>query len=65
RLKLAIDANVVTDYTKANGMGGIDMDRFKASLKQIAENYKFKSEPDATKIYTDEYLPSDGSLKLN
>ncbi len=65
RLKLAIDANVVTDYTKANGMGGIDMDRFKASLKQIGENYKFKSEPDAAKVFTDAYLPSDGSLKLN
>ena len=28
RLKLAIDANVVTDYTKANGIGGIDSKRF-------------------------------------
>ncbi|MEL6298294.1 MAG: ABC transporter substrate-binding protein [Pseudomonadota bacterium] len=65
RLKLAIDANVVTDYTKANGMGGIDMDRFKASLDQIGENYEYKTKPDPAKIFTDAYLPTDGSLKLN
>ncbi|MEM9028263.1 MAG: ABC transporter substrate-binding protein [Pseudomonadota bacterium] len=65
RLKLAIDANVVTDYTKANGLGGIDSARFAAALKQLGENYKFKSPPDTAKVFTDAYLPKDGSLKLN
>ena len=65
RLQLAIDSNVVTDYTKANGLGGIDADRMAAALKQLAENYEFKTTPDASLYFTDAYLPKDGSLKLN
>ena len=64
RLKLAIDANVVTDYTKANGIGGIDPVRFDKALMQLAENYEFKNEPDASLYFTDAYLPEDGSLML-
>ena len=64
RLKLSIDANVVTDYTTANGMGGIDEARMKKALGQLAENYEFKNKPDISAIFTSEYLPTDGSLKL-
>ncbi|MBE7636167.1 ABC transporter substrate-binding protein [Sneathiella sp. P13V-1] len=64
RLKLSIDQNVVTDYTKANGMGGIDMARMKKALMQLGENYKFQNTPDIGAIYTDAYLPKDGSLML-
>ena len=65
RLKLAIDGNVVTDYTKANGMGNIDPVRFEKSLGQLAENYEFKAEPKPALYFTDVYLPTDGSLSLN
>ncbi len=64
RLQLAIDANVVTDFTKANGMGGIDAARFEKALSQLAENYEFKGKPDASLYFTDAYLPKDGSLIL-
>ncbi len=64
RLKLAIDANVVTDYTKANGMGGIDAARMEKALAQLAENYEFQNTPDMALIFTSEYLPTDGSLTL-
>jgi len=64
RLQLAIDANVVTDYTKTNGIGGIDGDRFAASLEQIAETYEFKAAPDAGLYYTDAYLPDASALAL-
>lgn len=64
RLQLAIDANVVTDYTRENGIGGIDGDRFAASLKQIAENYEFKAEPDVALYFTDAYLPDASVLTL-
>ena len=64
RLKLSIDQNVVTDYTKANGMGGIDMARMKKAMMQLGENYKFQNTPDIGAIYTDAYLPKDGSLML-
>lgn len=58
RLQLSIDANVLTDYTMANGMGDIDMDRMAAGLDQLAETYEFNSAPDASVIFTNAYLPS-------
>lgn len=58
RLKLALDANIVTDYVKENGFGGIDSDRFAKALEQLAITYEFKAEPDASKYFTDAYLPS-------
>ncbi|MFD0917890.1 ABC transporter substrate-binding protein [Pseudahrensia aquimaris] len=64
RLQLAIDANVVTDYTMANGMGKIDPARMEKAMVQIGENYEFKNQPSLDAIYTDEYLPTDGSLML-
>ncbi len=64
RLQLAIDANVVTDYTSANGMGGIDQDRFNNALEQIKLTYEFNAEPDAALYFTTDYLP-EGGFKLN
>lgn len=64
RLKLAIDANVVTDYTKANGIGGIDQARMEKAMRQLAENYEFQNTPDMAVIFSSEYLPTDGSLAL-
>ena len=65
RLELSIDANVVTDWTKANGMGNIDPARLEKSLEQIAETYEFQNDPDASLYFTDAYLPTDGSLSLD
>ena len=58
RLQLAIDGNVVTDYTMANGMGGVDADRMAKALMQIAETYEFQNAADASLFYTDAYLPA-------
>ncbi len=60
RLQLAIDANVVTDYTMANGMGGIDAARFDNALEQIKLTYEFQNAPDAGAYFTDAYLPEGG-----
>ena len=60
RLELAIDANVVTDWTQANGMGGIDADRFANAIEQIKLTYEFQNEPDAALYFTDAYLPEGG-----
>ena len=64
RLKMAIDANVLTDYVKANGMGGVDTTRMARAIKQTKSVYTFKNEPNASLYFTDAYLPTDGSLKL-
>ena len=62
RLQLAIDANVLTDYVKANGMGRIDKDRFALAIKQLGETYDYKTAPDAKLYFTSAYLPDGGIL---
>ena len=64
RLELAIKANVLSDYVKANGMGGIEKNRFDAAIQQLSETYKYKNKPDSRLYYTDAYLPA-GGVKLN
>ncbi len=64
RLQLSIDQNVLTEAVKANGMGMVELDRFEEGLAQLAENYDFKTVIDFGNIYTDAYLPTDGSLML-
>jgi len=63
RLELAIDANVVTDYTLANGMGGIDEARMVLAIGQLGENYEFKNEPNINLYFDDSFLP-DGNFVL-
>jgi NitT/TauT family transport system substrate-binding protein len=58
RLQLAIDANVVTDYTTANGIGDVDTSRMEKALEQLAETYEFQNAPDITLYFTDAYLPA-------
>ena len=62
RLQLALDANIVTDYVKENGFGGIDSKRMDTALEQLAITYEFKGKPDASLYFTDAYLP-DASLR--
>ena len=64
RLMLAVDANVATDYVKANGMGGVDASRLDAAIAQLAQTYEYKGQPDASLYFTDKYLPA-GGFSLN
>jgi NitT/TauT family transport system substrate-binding protein len=65
RLQLAIDANVLTDYTSENGMGGIDPARMARALEQVAETYEFQTEPDASLYFDDSFLPEASLRMLN
>ncbi len=60
RLQLALDANVVTDWTQANGFGGIDDDRMASAIEQMKLTYEFQNEPDAALYFSDAYLPDGG-----
>ncbi|MEM6825907.1 MAG: ABC transporter substrate-binding protein [Pseudomonadota bacterium] len=60
RLQLAVDANVVTEFTVANGMGMVDADRMEKALAQIAETYEFQNATDAALYFSDAYLPEGG-----
>jgi NitT/TauT family transport system substrate-binding protein len=64
RLQMAIDANVLTEYVIANGMGGIDADRMTSAIEQTKSVYDFVNAPDASLYFDPSYLPTDGSLKL-
>ncbi|NNE89694.1 MAG: ABC transporter substrate-binding protein [Silicimonas sp.] len=64
RLQMAIAQNVVTDWVKANGMGGIDTARMDAAIEQLGQTYEYQNAPDASLYFTDAYLP-EGGFKLN
>ena len=64
RLQMAIDQNVITDWVKANGMGGIDAARMEAAITQLGETYDYQNTPDASLYFTDAYLP-EGGFKMN
>ncbi|MEM6972010.1 MAG: ABC transporter substrate-binding protein [Pseudomonadota bacterium] len=64
RLMLAVEANVLTDYVKANGMGEIDADRFAAAIEQTKTVYEFQNTPDAAVIFDASYLPAGDVLTL-
>jgi NitT/TauT family transport system substrate-binding protein len=60
RLQMAIDQNVVTDFVKANGMGGIDPARMEQAIAQLGETYEFQNAPTPELYFTDAYLPEGG-----
>jgi NitT/TauT family transport system substrate-binding protein len=64
RLELSLRDNVVTEWVKEHGMGGIDPARFDRGLEQLSTTYEFKNEPDASLYFTSEYLP-EGNFPLN
>ena len=57
RLEMAIMANVVTDYTTANGLGGIDMDRMMSAIEQTKSVYEFQNEPTPELYFDASFLP--------
>ena len=66
RLKLAIDANMVTPEVKKNGYGAVDNDRLAKSIDQIALTYEFKNgKPKAADAFDASFLPSAADRKAN
>ncbi|MDF0603685.1 ABC transporter substrate-binding protein [Psychromarinibacter sp. C21-152] len=59
RLELAIEGNVMTDWVKENGLGGIDPARLDSAVQQIGTVYEFQNAPDPAAYFTDEYLPDE------
>ena len=64
RLMMAIEANVMTDWVVANGMGGIDPARMATAIDQTRTVYEFVSEPDVDVIFSDAYLPAADARML-
>ena len=51
RLKYALDKNILTPEVKANGFGGVDMQRLATAIDQLAMTYKFESKPNGEEIF--------------
>jgi len=62
RLKMSIDANVLTDFVKEKGLGGIDADRMAKAIEQTKSVYEFKTAPDAALYFDSSYLPAGGLM---
>jgi NitT/TauT family transport system substrate-binding protein len=57
RLQLAIDNNVLTDWVKANGMGGIDDARMKTAIDQVVLSFGLEKTPAVADVFTTAFLP--------
>ncbi len=57
RLEMALKDNIVTDEVRANGLGGVDMERLTKSMDQIADTYDFTARPAAEDIFDPSFLP--------
>ncbi|OCX66680.1 ABC transporter substrate-binding protein [Thioclava sp. SK-1] len=62
RLEMAIRDNVLTDYVKTNGMGGIDQARMTSAIEQTAMVYEFQNAPDASAYFDSSFLSADGLM---
>ena len=58
RLKLALDATVVTADAKADGFGAVSGPRLSLMASQVADAFATKERIDPAKIWSDAYLPS-------
>ncbi len=59
RLKMSIDDNVLTEYVKEHGMGGIDIDRMDKSIEQMKMVYEFTNTPDRDLYFDSSFLPEE------
>jgi NitT/TauT family transport system substrate-binding protein len=65
RLKMSLKDNFITDWVKANGVGGIDEQRMAKAIEQIAVTYEFKNaKPKPADIFNSQYLPPAAERKL-
>jgi NitT/TauT family transport system substrate-binding protein len=65
RLKIALRDNIITAEVKANGLGGVDMNRLDKAIDQIALTYKFKGDkPKPADIFDASFLPPASERKV-
>lgn len=65
RLQMALRDNMVTSEVKANGFGGVDMQRLDKSIDQIALTYDFKNpKPKGADVFDASFLPPAAARKM-
>lgn len=63
RLKIALGDNILTDDVRRNGLGGIDVARFDASLDAIADDFTLRKRPTAADVFDTAFLPDADQRK--
>lgn len=64
RLAFAVKNLIISDESKANGVGSVDMDRLTKSIGIIIGLYDLPVTPDASSIFSDAFLPSADARML-
>ena len=65
RLQMAIRDNIVTSEVKADGFGGVNLQRLDKSIEQIALTYEFKNpKPKAADVFDASFLPPAAARKM-
>lgn len=63
-LKFTLDNEVVTPFTKANGIGAMDPKRLDDELKILGEAFKLAKVPSSADIYDSQFVPPPGDRKF-
>lgn len=64
RLRFALEETIATDWVRANGIGGADMDRLARSMAQLALAYGLGGQAKAEDIFTDAFLPPQSERRV-
>ena len=64
RLEFIVRNQVISPFTRVNGIGAVDSRRLDDNLKLVAEGFNLASVPSRADIYDDRFLPPQGARKF-
>jgi NitT/TauT family transport system substrate-binding protein len=64
RLEFIINNQVVSPFTRANGIGAVDPKKLDDNLKLVGEGFNLASVPSRADIFDDRFLPPTGARKF-
>lgn len=64
RLKLALEANVVTDEVREIGLGAVKDERLQRAIEEAVSAYGLQNVPAADSLFDATYLPADADRQL-
>ncbi|WP_339650022.1 ABC transporter substrate-binding protein [Halopseudomonas pelagia] len=64
RLKLALDTNVVTDETRAEGLGAVTEERMQRALADMVASYGLTATPELAALFDSSYLPAEAERQI-
>jgi NitT/TauT family transport system substrate-binding protein len=63
RLEMTLRQNVLTDYVRRNGIGGIDKARMARAIDQIGLTFQFKNKPKPEDVFLDGFVPAETKVQ--